>query len=103
MRLTENYRFDHMPYLKFPPNWPVTFRECHDVVSPADESQVFTPKDKLADWFEFYASALELNVWTKTTVKNSGWDESARTWSVTLERELNGKKESRKYTLNMCS
>jgi len=39
--------YDHLPYLPFPPNWPV-----------------YTPKDKLADWLEFYAHAMELNVWT---------------------------------------
>ncbi len=43
--------YDHLPYLSFPVNWPV-----------------FSPKDKLADWFESYASAMELNVWTGTEV-----------------------------------
>ena len=37
--------YDHMPYLPFPDFWPV-----------------FTPKDKLVDWFETYVKALELNV-----------------------------------------
>ena len=41
--------YDHLPYLPFPDHWPV-----------------FTPKDKLADWFESYAAAMELNVWTGT-------------------------------------
>ncbi|KAL8688611.1 MAG: hypothetical protein Q9218_005518 [Villophora microphyllina] len=47
--LHDSVWYDHMPYLNFPPNWPV-----------------FTPKDKLAEWFETYAKALELNVWTST-------------------------------------
>ena len=29
--------YDHLPYLKFPDNWPV-----------------FSPKDKIGDWLEFY-------------------------------------------------
>ena len=60
--------------------------------------QAFTPKDKLADWFEFYANALELDVWTKTEIKSSKWDDGKQTWTVELEREKNGKKETRKQT-----
>ncbi len=71
--------YDHLPYVNFPEHWPV-----------------FTPKDKLGDWFESYAKILELNVWTKTTLKDSHWDEAKRQWTVTLERESpDGKKETR--------
>ena len=61
--------YDHLPYIPFPSHWPV-----------------FTPKDKLAEWFESYAKLLELNVWMKTTVNSSSWDESKRQWTVDLER-----------------
>lgn len=76
--LHDSVWYDHMPYLNFPPNWPV-----------------FTPKDKLADWFEYYAGVLELNVWTNTTLETSEWSESTRQWTVTLAREKDGKKENR--------
>jgi cation diffusion facilitator CzcD-associated flavoprotein CzcO len=56
--------------------------------------KVFTPKDKLADWFEYYAGVLELNVWTGTTLETSEWSESARQWTVDLVRESNGNKET---------
>ncbi|KAL2807921.1 hypothetical protein BJX63DRAFT_439784 [Aspergillus granulosus] len=59
--------YDHMPYVSFPPHWPV-----------------FTPKDKLADWFEAYAKTLELNVWTRTTLRTPTWD--GKKWTVILER-----------------
>jgi hypothetical protein len=59
--------YDHMPYVSFPPHWPV-----------------FTPKDKLAEWFESYAKVLELNVWTKTTLRTPTWD--GKKWTVVLER-----------------
>ncbi|KAF8858429.1 FAD/NAD(P)-binding domain-containing protein [Acephala macrosclerotiorum] len=62
--------YDHMPYINFPPHWPI-----------------FTPKDKLAEFFESYAKLLELNVWMRTTIKDSKWDESKKQWTVTLERE----------------
>lgn len=38
---------------------------------------------------------MELNVWTKTTIKDSKWDDDKREWTVELEREKDGKKETR--------
>lgn len=56
-----------MPYLEFPPNWPL-----------------FTPKDKLADWFESYAKLMELNVWTSTSVRGARFNEDTGRWTVQL-------------------
>jgi len=61
--------YDHMPYVNFPPHWPI-----------------FTPKDKLAEFLELYAKLLELNVWTETNLSSSSWDEGRREWTVTLNR-----------------
>ena len=58
-----------MPYLSFPDNWPV-----------------FAPKDKLAKWMEFYAQAMEMNVWTSTVLKETKWDGTK--WEVTLARHF---------------
>lgn len=59
---------------------------------------VFTPKDKLASWFETYAAALELNVWTSTNIKSTSWDESKKTWTITVERtKTDGSKEERTF------
>ncbi|MCJ1307008.1 hypothetical protein MMC25_000653 [Agyrium rufum] len=82
-RVGDNWRnrFDHLPYLNFPANWPV-----------------FTPKDKLADWFESYAKILELNIWTSTTVTSSKWDIDKHAWTVNLERNIEGAKKS--YTFH---
>ncbi len=60
---------NHLPYLPFPPNFPV-----------------FIPKDKLANWFEFYADAMELNVWTGTEIKTGTWDPETGGWEVALRR-----------------
>ncbi|KAL8816309.1 MAG: hypothetical protein Q9223_004658 [Gallowayella weberi] len=76
--LHDSVWYDHMPYLNFPPNWPI-----------------FTPKDKLAEWFETYAKALELNVWTKTSLTSSSWNESQRQWTLALERQTEGRTETR--------
>ena len=43
--------YDHLPYMPFPASWPV-----------------FTPRDKLADWLEHYAAAMDLKVATSTRV-----------------------------------
>ncbi|GAO17626.1 uncharacterized protein UV8b_06046 [Ustilaginoidea virens] len=63
--------YDHLPFLNFPPQWPV-----------------FSPKDKLADWFEAYANIMELNVWLKTELVSSSWDDETRLWSVDVVRKL---------------
>ncbi|RHZ55394.1 hypothetical protein CDV55_105470 [Aspergillus turcosus] len=71
--------FDHMPYLPFPSSWPI-----------------FTPKDKLAEFFEAYAKLLELNVWTRTKLKSSSWSDDQKQWTIVLERRRDdGSVESR--------
>ena len=41
--------YDHLPYLKFPENWPV-----------------FSPKDKIGDWLESYTRVMEVPYWSTT-------------------------------------
>ena len=43
--------------------------------------------------------ALELNVWTNTTLETSVWSESTRQWTVTLGRLKDGKEETRNMIL----
>jgi putative flavoprotein involved in K+ transport len=62
--------YDHMPYVKFPPNWPV-----------------FSPKDKVADWLEMYARVMELNYWGSTQAKSARYDEVAGEWELVVERD----------------
>jgi putative flavoprotein involved in K+ transport len=62
--------YDHMPYIKFPPNWPV-----------------FSPKDKVADWLEMYARVMELNYWGSTAAKSARYDEAAGEWELVVERD----------------
>jgi putative flavoprotein involved in K+ transport len=58
---------NHLPYMPFPPNWPV-----------------YIPKDKLANWFEAYVDAMELNYWTGTEFESGAYDETEGRWSVVL-------------------
>ncbi len=62
--------YDHMPYLKFPDNWPV-----------------FSPKDKIADWLESYTRIMELNYWPSTEAKSASYNETTGEWTVTVERD----------------
>ena len=59
---------NHMPYMPFPPNWPV-----------------FIPKDKIANWFEGYAEAMELNIWMDTALVNGSYDETSGQWTIVVK------------------
>ncbi|GEL21794.1 FAD-dependent oxidoreductase [Pseudonocardia sulfidoxydans NBRC 16205] len=61
--------YDHLPYIKFPDNWPV-----------------FAPKDKVADWLESYTKMMELNYWGDTEAKSARYDEATGEWVVEIER-----------------
>jgi hypothetical protein len=56
----------------------------------------FTPKDKLGDWFETYASSLELNCWLSTKPSYLTYDDNKKQWTVELDRMKDGKQETRK-------
>lgn len=62
--------YDHLPYMKFPENWPV-----------------FAPKDKIGDWLEMYTKVMELNYWSKTTCKSAKYDENTKEWKVVVDRD----------------
>jgi putative flavoprotein involved in K+ transport len=61
--------YDHLPYIKFPENWPV-----------------FAPKDKIGDWLEMYTKVMELNYWSKSTCKSAKFDEVTQEWTVIVDR-----------------
>ena len=62
--------YDHLPYIKFPDNWPV-----------------FSPKDKIADWLEAYTRVMELNYWGSTSATSAAYDQAAGEWTVVVERD----------------
>jgi putative flavoprotein involved in K+ transport len=62
--------YDHLPYLKFPDNWPV-----------------FAPKDKIGDWLEFYTRVMEVPYWSSTVATKATYDDATGAWTVHLERE----------------
>ena len=54
------------------------------------ESSDLSTLFKIANWLEHYAEAMELNVWTSSTVINSTQDPTTKLWSVTVKQQ-NGK------------
>jgi putative flavoprotein involved in K+ transport len=69
LTLHNEVHVNHLPFLPFPPTFPV-----------------FIPKDKLANWFEHYVEAMELNFWTGAELAGGSYDDARKQWSVTLRR-----------------
>jgi putative flavoprotein involved in K+ transport len=61
--------YDHLPYMKFPDNWPV-----------------FAPKDKIADWLESYTKVMEIPYWSASKATSASYDEEAGRWTVEIDR-----------------
>ncbi len=60
---------DHFPYLPFPDHWPL-----------------YTSKDKIADWLEIYAKAMEIDFWGGAVCTAASHDEKSGVWTVTIAR-----------------
>ena len=56
------------PYTSYPRNWPV-----------------YLPKDMYAAWLEFYATAMELSVWTSMVFEGATYDEADGRWTAHLK------------------
>ena len=69
LTLHNQVQVNHMPLMPFPPNWPT-----------------YIPKDMLADWFETYVRALELNFWTGTEFLGGEYEAPEGRWTVRLRR-----------------
>jgi cation diffusion facilitator CzcD-associated flavoprotein CzcO len=69
LTLHNETRVNHFPYMPFPRSWPV-----------------FIPKDMLANWFELYCEAMELNVWTGTELIAADYDDTTKRWTATLKQ-----------------
>jgi putative flavoprotein involved in K+ transport len=58
---------DHFPYFPFPDHWPL-----------------YTSRDKIADWLEIYAKAMEIDFWGNTVCTAARHDDKAGEWLVTV-------------------
>src|SRR3982074_500183 len=78
LTLHNQVQVNHLPYMPFPPNWPV-----------------YIPKDKLANWFEAYVESMELNYWTGIEFEVGTYDDAEGRWSVTRRRADGSKRAMR--------
>jgi putative flavoprotein involved in K+ transport len=62
--------YDHLPYIPFPPHWPI-----------------FSPKDKIGDWLEMYVKVMEITYWGSSECKRASYDEKAKEWTVVVDRD----------------
>lgn len=69
LALHNDTKLNHLPYMPFPTSWPT-----------------YLPKDMLADWFEAYAWAMEINFWTSTELVRGSYDETAGLWNAVVRR-----------------
>jgi len=69
LALHNNTEFNHLPYLPFPPSFPT-----------------YLPKDMIADWFETYAWAMEINFWAGTELLSAAYDDASKTWRATVRK-----------------
>lgn len=86
LTLHNQVQVNHLPYMPFPPSWPT-----------------YIPKDKLANWFELYVEAMELNFWTGTEFTGGSYDEAAQCWSVQLTLADGGRRDMRPRHIVMAT
>lgn len=67
LKLHNEICVNHFAYMSFPDTWPV-----------------YIPKDKFANWLEFYAESMEVNVWTKTKFLGAEYDNAQKRWTARL-------------------
>ena len=60
---------NHFPYIPFPPSWPK-----------------YISKDMLANFIEFYAMAMECNVWTSAEFIGATFDDPSGVWNARVRR-----------------
>src|SRR4030088_3430578 len=86
LTLHNQVQVNHLPYMPFPPNWPV-----------------YIPKDKLANWVEAYVDAMELNYWTGPEFVSGAYDEAEGRWSGVLRRTNGSTREMHARHLVMAT
>lgn len=69
LALHNEQHINHLPYIPYPPSWPK-----------------YLPKDMLGGWFESYAWAMQLNVWTGSELIGGRYDEAEARWILKVTR-----------------
>jgi len=86
LKLHNQVHSNHLPYMPFPRTWPT-----------------YIPKDKIANWLEAYADAMEINFWTRTSFEGAGFDPQSRCWTARLRRSDGSTRELRPRHIVMAT
>ncbi len=86
LKLHNQVYSNHMPYMPFPKTWPR-----------------YIPKDKIANWLENYAEAMELNFWTRTSFEGAVRDGGSGQWVARLRQEDGSIREVRPRHIVMAT
>ncbi len=70
LALHNQVAINHFPYIPYPPNWPK-----------------YISKDMLANFVEWYATAMEVNIWTSSTFIEGEFDDEKGVWNALVRRE----------------
>ena len=76
LALHNQIHVNHLPYMPFPPTWPK-----------------YIPKDMLANWFEAYSEALQINYWTSSEFVAGKYDDEKNRWEAVI-RQKDGTKRT---------
>ncbi len=86
LKLHNTKHSNHFPYIPFPSTWPR-----------------YIPKDKIANWLEFYVEAMEINFWTRTTFLGATYDEAEGRWSARVADAATGERTLRPRHIVMAT
>src|SRR5690606_5241262 len=70
LKLHNTWHVNHFRYLPFPVTMPG-----------------YLPKDKIANWIEFYVDAMDINFWTGTTFESAKYNSESGRWAAKLKHE----------------
>lgn len=70
LALHNQIHVNHLPYMPFPPTWPK-----------------YIPKDMLANWFEAYSEALQINYWTSSEFVAGKYDDKKNRWEAVIRQK----------------
>ena len=70
LALHNQIHVNHLPYMPFPPTWPK-----------------YIPKDMLANWFEAYSEALQINYWSSSEFVAGKYDDDKNRWEAVIKQK----------------
>ena len=70
LALHNQIHVNHLPYMPFPPTWPK-----------------YIPKDMLANWFEAYSEALQINYWSSSEFVVGKYDDDKNRWEAVIKQK----------------